>query len=195
MYGIFHIRSVSVGLDSQIWYLFIYITGYLNVRKMSETMDFRTFVGPLTLPELYDCKNCSGHQIFISRLNVLHAKFLKRSKWKSNCLLREVAIKHWGIYLLFTFYWAEWCHVVPGYVSLVTPGQMSGLPPVRVRLVQNLHPVALGEGHVAHFWALVGVEGYHHPQVSVPAAAPIGTATVLEDFMSNYYTRLLSNSS
>ena len=47
MYGIFHIRSVSVGLDSQIWYLFIYITGYLNVRKISETMDFRTFVGPL----------------------------------------------------------------------------------------------------------------------------------------------------
>ena len=49
MYGIFHIRSVSVGLDSQIWYLFIYITGYLNVRKISETMDFRTFVGPLTV--------------------------------------------------------------------------------------------------------------------------------------------------
>ena len=49
MYGIFHIRSVSVGLDSQIWYLFIYITGYLNVRKISETMDFRTFVGPLVL--------------------------------------------------------------------------------------------------------------------------------------------------
>ena len=48
MYGIFHIRSVSVGLDSQIWYLFIYITGYLNVRKISETMDFRTFVGPLS---------------------------------------------------------------------------------------------------------------------------------------------------
>ena len=47
MYGIFHIRSVSVGLDSQIWYLFIYIIGYLNVRKISETMDFRTFVGPL----------------------------------------------------------------------------------------------------------------------------------------------------
>ena len=47
MYGIFHIRSVSVGLDSQIWYLFIYITGYLNVQKISETMDFRTFVGPL----------------------------------------------------------------------------------------------------------------------------------------------------
>ena len=49
MYGIFHIRSVSVGLDSQIWYLFIYITGYLNVRKISETMDFRTFVGPLPI--------------------------------------------------------------------------------------------------------------------------------------------------
>ena len=46
MYGILHIRSVSVGLDSQIWYLFIYITGYLNVRKISETIDFRTFVGP-----------------------------------------------------------------------------------------------------------------------------------------------------
>ena len=47
MYGIFHIRPVSVGLDSQIWYLFMYITGHLNVRKISETMDFRTFVGPL----------------------------------------------------------------------------------------------------------------------------------------------------
>ena len=47
MYGISNIRSVSVGLDSQIWYLFIYITGRLNVRKMSETMDFRTFIGPL----------------------------------------------------------------------------------------------------------------------------------------------------
>ena len=47
MYGIFHIRSVSIGLDSQIWYLFICITGYLNVRKISETMDFQTFVGPL----------------------------------------------------------------------------------------------------------------------------------------------------
>ena len=47
MYGISHIRSVSVGLYSQIWYLFIYITGYLNVRKISETIDFRTFVGPL----------------------------------------------------------------------------------------------------------------------------------------------------
>ena len=49
MYGIFLIRSVSVGLDSQIWYLFIYITGYLNVRKISETIDFRTFVGPLVV--------------------------------------------------------------------------------------------------------------------------------------------------
>ena len=48
MHGIFHIRPVSVGLDSQIWYLFIDIlTGYLNVRKISETMDFRMFVGPL----------------------------------------------------------------------------------------------------------------------------------------------------
>ena len=47
MYGIFHIRSVSVGLESQIWYLFIYIAGYLNVRKITETMDFRTFVGPI----------------------------------------------------------------------------------------------------------------------------------------------------
>ena len=51
MYGISHIRSVSVGLDSQIWYLFIYITGYLNVRKISETMDFRMFVGPLQLEQ------------------------------------------------------------------------------------------------------------------------------------------------
>ena len=49
MSGIFHIRPVSVGLESQIWYLFIYIAGYLNVRKISETMDFRTFVGPLLI--------------------------------------------------------------------------------------------------------------------------------------------------
>jgi len=49
MYGISKIRSVSVGLDSPIWYLFIYITGYLNVRKISETMDFRTFVGPIVI--------------------------------------------------------------------------------------------------------------------------------------------------
>ena len=53
MYGIVHIRSVSVGLDSQIWYLFIYITGYLNVRKISETMYFRTFVGPLQEMKTY----------------------------------------------------------------------------------------------------------------------------------------------
>lgn len=33
MYGILHIHPVSVGLDSQIWYHFIYIAGYLNVRK------------------------------------------------------------------------------------------------------------------------------------------------------------------
>ena len=52
MYGIFHIRSVSVGLDSQIWYLFIYITGYSNVRKISETIDFRMFVGPLIYIDL-----------------------------------------------------------------------------------------------------------------------------------------------
>ena len=49
MYGISHIRSVSVDLDSQIWYHFIYITGYLNVRKISETMDLRALVGPLVM--------------------------------------------------------------------------------------------------------------------------------------------------
>ena len=47
MSGICHIRPVSVGLESRIWYLFIYIAGYLNVRKISETMGFRTFVVPL----------------------------------------------------------------------------------------------------------------------------------------------------
>ena len=46
MYGIFHIRSVSVGLGSQVWYLFIYVTGYLNVWKISKTMGFQAFVGP-----------------------------------------------------------------------------------------------------------------------------------------------------
>ena len=55
MYGIFYIRPVSVGLDSQIWYLFIHITGHLNVRKMSETIDYRTFVGPLLLCDLHTC--------------------------------------------------------------------------------------------------------------------------------------------
>ena len=57
MYGIFYIRPVSVGLDSQIWYLFIHITGYLNVRKISETVDFRTFVGPLKTIDIYYCCN------------------------------------------------------------------------------------------------------------------------------------------
>ena len=49
MSGILHIRPVSVGLDSQFLYLLIYKSGYLNVRKLSETMGFRTFVGPLLL--------------------------------------------------------------------------------------------------------------------------------------------------
>ena len=53
MYGISHVRSVSVGLDSQICYLFIYITGYLNVRKISEMMDFRTFVGSLLVTDVF----------------------------------------------------------------------------------------------------------------------------------------------
>ena len=52
MSGIFHIRPVSVGLDSQFWQLFIYNTGYLDVRKISETMVFRTFVVPLPKPVL-----------------------------------------------------------------------------------------------------------------------------------------------
>ena len=52
MSGIFHIRPVSVGLESQIWYLFIYITRYLDVRKISETMGFRTFVVPLLISTL-----------------------------------------------------------------------------------------------------------------------------------------------
>ena len=47
MYGIFDIRPVSVGLDPPISQLFIYISGYLDVRKISEMMDFRTFVVPL----------------------------------------------------------------------------------------------------------------------------------------------------
>ena len=49
MYGIFHIRPVSVGLDPPISQLFIYISGYLDVRKISEMMDFRTFVVPLQI--------------------------------------------------------------------------------------------------------------------------------------------------
>ena len=63
MYGILHIRPVSVGLDSQIWYLFIYITGYLNVRKIYETMDFRTFVGPLVVfkgPFMHESSHFGG---------------------------------------------------------------------------------------------------------------------------------------
>ena len=49
MSGIFHIRPVSVGLDSQVLYLLIYITGYFNVLKISERMGFRTFVGSLIM--------------------------------------------------------------------------------------------------------------------------------------------------
>ena len=53
MYEISNIRSVSVGLESQIWYLFIFITGYLNVRKINETMFLQTFVGPLLKAQEY----------------------------------------------------------------------------------------------------------------------------------------------
>ena len=45
MYGIFYICPVSVG--PPISQFFIYIFGYLDVRKISEMMDFRTFVVPL----------------------------------------------------------------------------------------------------------------------------------------------------
>ena len=48
MYGISHIRSVSVGLDSQIWYLFIYITGYLNVQKI-DVYEVATFYSMFNL--------------------------------------------------------------------------------------------------------------------------------------------------
>ena len=76
MYGIFHIRSVSVGLDCQIWYLFIYITGYLNVRKISETMDFRTLVGPLPNDKYlhvevnHEFSCLSGRQVTVFRSHV-----------------------------------------------------------------------------------------------------------------------------
>ena len=49
MSRIFHICPVSVGLDSQFWQLFIHITGYLDIRKISEMMVFRTFVVPLVI--------------------------------------------------------------------------------------------------------------------------------------------------
>ena len=38
---------VSPQLQQLGAYYLVYITGFLNVRKISETMDFRTFVGPL----------------------------------------------------------------------------------------------------------------------------------------------------
>ena len=78
MYGIFYICPVSVGLDSQIWYLFIYITGYLNVRKISETMHFRTFVGPL---EVYIFRDGdwekTGTPIFLTRLHCFGFQILR----------------------------------------------------------------------------------------------------------------------
>ena len=46
MSGIFHIRPVSVGLEGQFWQHFIYITGCLDVRKISEMMVLLTFVVP-----------------------------------------------------------------------------------------------------------------------------------------------------
>ena len=60
MYGIFDIRPVSVGLDPPISQLFIYISGYLDVRKISEMMDFRTFVVPL----LYIIEKSAGQSPF-----------------------------------------------------------------------------------------------------------------------------------
>ena len=74
MYGIFHIRSVSVGLDSQIWYLFNYITGYLNVRKISETMDFRTLVGPLLV--LFSTEKSSPHG-WVHLTNILGPRLVR----------------------------------------------------------------------------------------------------------------------
>ena len=53
MSEIFNIRPVSLGLDTPILQLFIYISGYLDVWKISEMMVFRTFVGPLLIFECY----------------------------------------------------------------------------------------------------------------------------------------------
>ena len=44
MYGIFHIRPVSVGLDCPFCPLFIGITGYFDVPNISEMLVLRTFV-------------------------------------------------------------------------------------------------------------------------------------------------------
>ena len=83
MYEISHIRSVSVGLESQIWYLFIYITGYLNVRKISETMDFRTFVGPLFFLKGYSKQPC---------LNLYDGKCLQKSSDLHKTLLISAVV-------------------------------------------------------------------------------------------------------
>ena len=62
MSEIFNIRPVSVGLDTPILQLFIYISGYLDVRKISEMMVFRTFVGPLLILEFFDHLNAINYQ-------------------------------------------------------------------------------------------------------------------------------------
>ena len=60
MSEIFHIRPVSVGLDTPILQLFIYIS--IDVRKISKMMVFRTFVGPLLILEFLDHLDAINYQ-------------------------------------------------------------------------------------------------------------------------------------
>ena len=87
MYGIFHIRSVSVGLDNQIWYLFIYITGYLNVRKISEMMEFRTFVGPLNYTKLLHIVLIGAYREGIWKDQPLHLETVSKMKLATGVVL------------------------------------------------------------------------------------------------------------
>ena len=89
MYGIFHIRSVSVGLDSQIWYRFIHITEYLNVRKISETKDFRTFVGPLSL-SIFKVKHYKTDWDFTWNQRKMKLRICKKGRWMKESLWQNL---------------------------------------------------------------------------------------------------------
>ena len=73
MSGIFHIRPVSVGLDTPFSQLFIYKSGYLNVRKMSEMMDFRSFVVPLIENSVVYQISATSYPAFLSSVQELNA--------------------------------------------------------------------------------------------------------------------------
>ena len=90
MYRISHIRSISIGLDSQIWYLFIYTTGYLNVRKIFETI-------PLVYRLFYFFQNSIDQQVEkVSKAMIPRNILLFKEEKKMICMSAPWKFQIWG---------------------------------------------------------------------------------------------------